>query len=206
MSRLVYRKGIDLLVQAIPIICSRDKEIEIIIAGEGPKKDEIEQIVDELNLNNRVKVLKEIPHENVGNFLRQGDIFLNTSLTETFCMAILEASMCGLHVVSTNVGGIHEVLPKNLITFSKPTSEDLAMKVIEKANNYDREEIINQYINLKNKYSWERVAIITEEIYNSINHTEITLQERIRMYSSIFEHFLIIIEYIWLYVINKYVN
>ncbi|KAK6090842.1 hypothetical protein P3W45_000087 [Vairimorpha bombi] len=206
MSRLVYRKGIDLLVHAIPLICEKDKEIEIIVAGEGPKKDEIEQVVDENNLSGRVKIIGEIAHKNVGEFLRTGDIFLNTSLTETFCLAILEASMCGLHVVSTNVGGIHEVLPRNLITFSKPTSEDLASKVVDKANNYDRDEILDNYTYLKDKYSWEQVALKTEEICRDIRHRKLSLSERLNLYGSVFEHFLILLEYVWLHIMNRWNN
>jgi len=39
----------------------------------------------------------------------QGHIFLNASLTEAFCIAIVEAAACGLLVVSTHVGGVPEV-------------------------------------------------------------------------------------------------
>ena len=52
-----------------------------------------------------------IIHDNVAAVLNRGHIFLNTSLTETFCLSMLEAASCGLIVVSTNVGGIPEVLP-----------------------------------------------------------------------------------------------
>ena len=54
-----------------------------------------------------------------GSIISQGEIFLNTSLTEAFCIAICEAVSCGLHVVSTKVGGIPEVLPKELITLAE---------------------------------------------------------------------------------------
>ena len=53
--------------------------------------------------------------------LVQGNIFLNTSLTEAFCIAIVEAASCGLQVVSTRVGGIPEVLPPDLIILATPT-------------------------------------------------------------------------------------
>lgn len=43
--------------------------------------------------------------------LTRGHIFLNTSLTEAFGLAILEAACAGLYVVSTRVGGVPEVLP-----------------------------------------------------------------------------------------------
>ncbi len=63
-------------------------------------------------LGDRVKLVGSIPHTQVPSFLAQADLFLNTSLTEAFCMAILEAASCGCYVVSTNVGGIPEVLPQ----------------------------------------------------------------------------------------------
>jgi glycosyltransferase involved in cell wall biosynthesis len=53
--------------------------------------------------------------------LRQGTIFLNTSLTEAFGIAILEAACAGLHVVSTRVGGVPEILPEDMISFAAPT-------------------------------------------------------------------------------------
>jgi phosphatidylinositol glycan class A protein len=50
---------------------------------------------------------------------------LNTSLTESFCIAILEAACCGLTVVSTDVGGVPEVLPSHMMYLAKPNVESL---------------------------------------------------------------------------------
>ena len=53
----------------------------------------------------------------------QGHIFLNTSLTESFCITIVEAASCGLRVVTTNVGGIPEVLPPEMVKLANPDPE-----------------------------------------------------------------------------------
>lgn len=206
MSRLVFRKGIDLLVEALPLICKSDKEIKILIAGDGPKRDEILQAIDIHHLELQVSLIGSISHDDVGDFLRKGDVFLNTSLTETFCLAILEASMCGLHVVSTNVGGIHEVLPNNLITFCKPSAEDLANKVILKLQNNNRQEIIESYNFLKLKYSWINVARLTESIYNEIDEKNVDMKDRLKLCENIFEEFLVIMEYTWLFIMNLILN
>lgn len=50
--------------------------------------------------NIRVRLLGALEHKDVRNVLVQGHIFLNTSLTEAFCMAIVEAASCGLQVKS----------------------------------------------------------------------------------------------------------
>lgn len=48
---------------------------------------------------------------------------MNTSLTESFGIAILEAACAGLYVVSTRVGGVPEILPKDMISFSNPDED-----------------------------------------------------------------------------------
>lgn len=47
------------------------------------------------------------------------------SLSETFCISMLEAASCGLLVVSTNVGGVPEVLPPHMVYLSKPDPKSL---------------------------------------------------------------------------------
>ena len=67
-----------------------------------------------------MKLVGALKHSQVRDFLVQGHIFLNTSLTEAYCMAIVEAAASGLQVVSTRVGGIPEVLPENLLIMAEP--------------------------------------------------------------------------------------
>jgi phosphatidylinositol glycan class A protein len=115
LSRLVYRKGIDLLIKIIPIICLKYPNIHFIIGGDGPKKLLLEEMKEFYQLHDRIELLGSIPHHKVRDVLIRGHIFLNCSLTESFCIALLEASSCGLFVVSTKVGGISEVLPQSMI-------------------------------------------------------------------------------------------
>ncbi len=75
-------------------------------------------------MQNRVELLGGIPSTKVREVLVRGHIFLNTSLTEAFCIAILgiinyyfkyiEAASCGLLVVTTDVGAVSEVLPSDM--------------------------------------------------------------------------------------------
>jgi len=120
VSRLTFRKGTDLLIAVIPIICKKFPEVYFIIGGAGPKKKGLEDLVLKHGLENRVELLGAIPHKEVRNVLVRGHIFLNTSLTEAFCIAIVEAASSGLLVVSTNVGGVTEVLPRSMIYLANP--------------------------------------------------------------------------------------
>lgn len=77
-------------------------------------------------LHDRVELLGAVPHADVRSVLVRGHVFLNCSLTEAFCIAILEAACCGLRVVSTNVGGVPEVLPSHLMECVDPGACALA--------------------------------------------------------------------------------
>ncbi|KAK9766180.1 Phosphatidylinositol N-acetylglucosaminyltransferase GPI3 subunit, variant 2 [Basidiobolus ranarum] len=144
ISRLVYRKGMDLLVAVIPRICAAHPKVRFMIAGDGPKRIDLEQMREKHLLHDRVELCGSIKHSEVRNTLIQGNIFMNTSLTEAFCIGIVEAACCGyflsyyqnlqgclynflyccrLLVVSTKVGGVPEVLPHHMIHFAKPEED-----------------------------------------------------------------------------------
>lgn len=106
-----FRKGVDLLVDIIPEVIRKYPNVNFIIGGDGPKLDLLKQLREKHNLGDRVELLGRVEHKNVSAVFARGHIFLNTSLTEAFCIAILEAASCGLLCVSTNVGGISELLP-----------------------------------------------------------------------------------------------
>jgi len=232
-SRLVYRKGIDLLVQILPVLCTqswiidhhvklsqscdsgigqetdhitcdtnqsklrnRDNVIsslyesndellskeksrveetinfDFIIAGDGPKRILLEEVIEKHNLQNRVTMLGTLQHSEIRDkLLIKGDIFLNTSLTEAFCMAIVEAVSCGLSVVSTNVGGIPEVLPPRFIHLVEPNVDAIlfgikrAVKEIVDGTKPSAAEC-NQFV--QQAYNWRDVAHRTEKVYTVV--------------------------------------
>ncbi|CAH8605169.1 unnamed protein product [Dicrocoelium dendriticum] len=94
--------------------------------GDGPKRLDLEEIRERHQLHARVTLLGGLSPEEVRGVLIQGDIFLNTSLTEAFCIALLEAVSCGLLVISTGVGGVPEVLPPEYIRLAPARASDLA--------------------------------------------------------------------------------
>ncbi|KCZ76258.1 hypothetical protein H311_02748, partial [Anncaliia algerae PRA109] len=162
--RLVYRKGVDLLLQTLPDICKLTENIEIVIVGDGPRKDEIHQMIDETQGN--IKLIEKLSQKQLNKLLNKCDIFLNTSLTESFCIANLEAACCGLKVVSTNVGGVREVLPSKMIRLVKPEKWSIVNGVKHMLH---EKAFSKKYVNkIKNNYSWEKVSKETELIYKEI--------------------------------------
>ena len=67
LSRLMYRKGIDLLIAAIPRLCSMHPEVNFIIGGDGPKRVELEQMREKYTLQDRVEMCGAIRQSDVQN-------------------------------------------------------------------------------------------------------------------------------------------
>ena len=92
----------------------------LLTGGDGPKLIDLLQMREKNLLQDRIELLGPIRHKDVLSVLSRGQIFMNTSLTEAFGIAILEAACAGLYVVSTRVGGVPEILPMDMISFAEP--------------------------------------------------------------------------------------
>eukprot|EP00124_Ichthyophonus_hoferi_P000999 Ihof_evm11s44 gene=Ihof_evmTU11s44 len=185
LSRLVYRKGMDLLLGLLPNVCHKYPQVHFLIGGDGDYRLVLEETREKYQLHDRVEFLGEIRHNDVRDVLVQGHIFLNTSLTEAFCMAIVEAASVGLLVVTTNVGGIPEVLPDQLVLLASPTTEALEQaidKAISQLPLVNPEEF-HQII--RGSYNWRSIAKRTDMVYRSINEMEeVSLLERCKRYNT----------------------
>ena len=115
----------------IPYILKKYSNIHFIIGGDGPKMGLLDEMRDKYNIADKVELLGSIPHQDVHKVLCRGHIFLNTSLTEAFCIAILEAASCGLLCVSTNVGGVPEVLPPGMVYLAPARPKPIIEKLEE---------------------------------------------------------------------------
>ncbi|XP_014272828.1 phosphatidylinositol N-acetylglucosaminyltransferase subunit A [Halyomorpha halys] len=170
IGRLVYRKGIDLLAQIIADICPKYHDVDFMIGGEGVKRALLEEVISSRGLQNRVTLLGPLPHSEVCKVLNKGHIFLNTSLTEAYCMAIVEAVACGLEVVCTKVGGIPEVLEPRLVHLCEPSVAKLS-EGLEKAIAEVREgkgvPAVERHKAVANAYNWKDVTRRTIIVYTA---------------------------------------
>ncbi|KAF4358461.1 hypothetical protein G4B88_020139 [Cannabis sativa] len=185
ISRLVYRKGADLLVEVIPEVCRLYPFVRFIVGGDGPKRVRLEEMREKHSLQDRVEMLGAVPHAQVRSVLVSGHIFLNSSLTEAFCIAILEAASCGLLTVSTRVGGVPEVLPDDMIVLAEPDPGDMVhaiKKAISILPMIDPQVMHNR---MKGLYDWHDVAKRTEIVYDrALKCTNQSLLERLSRYLS----------------------
>ncbi len=110
VGRLSAEKGHIILLQAMHTLAQRGILLNLRLIGSGPYQAEIEAEIGRLGLTDRVNLLGMQPSEVVVDELRAADVFCLPSFAEGVPISIMEAMAMGVPVVSTNVGGIPELL------------------------------------------------------------------------------------------------
>ena len=115
LSRLSEEKGVTNLVKSVPLLLNStkniDEEIEVMIYGDGPLKNELNKIIQKNDLNNYVQLKGRIPsHAMVASVLNDFKLFVLPSNVEGLPTIILEAMACGTPVLVTPVGSIPAVI------------------------------------------------------------------------------------------------
>ncbi len=109
-GRLEYVKGFVFAFLGIQQLVKEGIDVEYRIIGGGHEVEYLRFLIQRLGLENSVKLLGPLSPERVYLELSEADIYLSSSLSEGISNAVLEAMSIGLPVVSTNVGGMSEVI------------------------------------------------------------------------------------------------
>ncbi|EIN09063.1 transferase [Punctularia strigosozonata HHB-11173 SS5] len=170
LSRLAYRKGIDLFVATAPRICALFPQVRFVVGGDGPKLIDVLQMREKHRLQDRIELLGPIRHSDVRSVLTRGSIFLSTSLTESFGIAIVEAACAGLYVVATRVGGVPEILPEDMISFADPNEDDVVRAIAEavKIVSEGKHDPRKAHDRVKRFYHWGDIAGRVEHVYDTV--------------------------------------
>lgn len=107
-SRLVGEKGVRYFLEAIRILAHKGVSCQVLIAGEGPERNVLEEITREGNTKIEVSFLGQL--EDMSEFLGRIDVFVCPSLSEGMPIGMLEAMAAGRPIVATRVGGIPEAI------------------------------------------------------------------------------------------------
>jgi len=106
VGHLIARKGILNLLEAVARIGASDHgPLELEVVGAGPLRPQLEAATASLGLAGRVRFHGERSHPEVRDLLRQSHIYVCSSVTESFAVAVVEAMSVGLPVVVTRSGG-----------------------------------------------------------------------------------------------------
>jgi glycosyltransferase involved in cell wall biosynthesis len=108
VANLRKEKAHEVLFEAVPIVLQRCPDAEFIIAGDGPRRLELERVAATLGIGSRVRFIGHV--DDVASLLASSDMFVLPSRSEAFPNSLIEAMAAGLPIVATRVGGILELV------------------------------------------------------------------------------------------------
>ena len=122
---------------------------------------------------------------------------MNTSVTEAFCIAALEAASAGLLVVTTNVGGTPEILPEDLLYLADPNVPSLYKMLVKAIGDVHKISASENNERVSKFYNWRDIAKRVEKTYyNVLNEPFLTFRERIQKCTEACKFFFLCVTYL----------
>lgn len=110
LGRVAKEKSIDKAVLQLPEIIKRVPEARLVIVGNGPFRDELEELAQSLGVSDRVIFTGAVPYQEIGMYYQLGDVFLCCSTTETQGLTYYEAMAAELPIVARNDECIKKII------------------------------------------------------------------------------------------------
>ena len=161
VGRLISHKDYPILLKACEYLDKHKKiDFHLTIIGRGELKNELKRQIGVMDLAQRVKIIDNVPFNDLKFWYSDSDIFVLSSVREAMGAVILEAMACGLPVIISDVGGAPDFVEngKNGFVFKNGNHLDLANKICNLADNDLRNSFSNESLKLvKEKFDWNVV-------------------------------------------------
>jgi glycosyltransferase involved in cell wall biosynthesis len=167
VGRLVPWKGFRMLIKIMPKLLDINQFTRLIIIGSGPEKSNLEKMIKNMGLVNKVYLLGSKSRDELADYLAASDIFVLASGYEGFSHQILEAMAVGVPVVTTAIGGNREIIIQGENGFMVRYNDEFnlyeAIKTLSKDESL-RDNFISEGKKTVNTFSVDRMIEETIEL------------------------------------------
>ena len=169
VGRLVYEKGIQHLIAAMPKILEKYHDSKLVIAGKGGMIDELKAQVNAMGISNKVYFTGYLNSKQVVKMYKCADVAVFPSTYEPFGIVALEGMLSGTPVVVSDVGGLNEIVQhgENGMKSYAGNPNSLADSIVSLL--YDPALCMKVAKNAKAKvraeYNWQKIAQDTHFAY-----------------------------------------
>ena len=171
VGRLVYEKGVHVLVNAIPKVLEK-VNAKFVIVGNGYMKEQLSGLVKSLGIVQKVLFTGFVDDETLRKLQICADVSVVPSLFEPFGIVALEAMAAKSPVVVSDTGGLGEIVDHDVDGVKVYTNnpDSLAWGIIRVLTDEKNAQRLrsNAYKKIQEKYNWDRIAQQTENIYKSV--------------------------------------
>ena len=169
LGRLVYEKGVQNLISAMPKILDRYHDAKLIIAGKGGMIEELKNQVKCLGIENKVYFTGYLDSKSVQKMYKCADVAVFPSTYEPFGIVALESMLSGTPTVVSDVGGLNEIIEHGITGMKSYAGNpnSIADSVLELlfdpqlCNNISK----NAKAKVKSSYNWNKIAQDTHYVY-----------------------------------------
>jgi glycogen synthase len=169
VGRIVYEKGVHVLIDAWPLVLRAEPDACLVIAGTGSELERLRQRISELGLSGSITLMGFVSDEERERLYRVADVAAFPSLYEPFGIVALEAMAAGCPVVVASTGGLAEVvrLHETGVTVYPNNAESLAWGILHTLQHRDwtQARVANALQEVQELYEWATVAEATAAVY-----------------------------------------
>ncbi len=171
VGRLVYEKGVHILVNAAPKVLEKTNA-KFIIVGNGYMKDQLLNIVNSTGLAHKVMFTGFVDDDTLRKLQRCADVSVVPSLFEPFGIVALEAMAARSPVVVSDTGGLSEIVNHDVdgVKVYTGNPDSLAWGITRVLTNEQYANTIrtNAYQKILEKYNWEKIGQQTKNLYENV--------------------------------------
>ena len=171
VRRLVYKNGLDTLIESAPLVARDHPDTLFVVAGKGPSRKLIEDRIKELGIEDNIKLTGFVPDKLLPVYYDATDYFVLPSASgEGLPLVLLEAMACGLPVIATTVGGTPEIIkhmkngvlvpPRNPEAMAETISKLLSEERLGPAIGEEARRIV------EDRFTWEKNLRQLQSIYS----------------------------------------
>lgn len=177
VKTLAPEYGIDVLVkafaQAHKDIGHNDsnlaRQMRLVIVGDGPSRPSLEQLASDEGIADITTFMGRVPHSTVPDYLNHLDVYVAVSRSESFGVAIIEASACELPVIVSDAEGLSEVVKsgKTGLIVKKENVEETAEAIETLVENAELRNSLGRAgrQHVSSLYDWKGNASLMEKVY-----------------------------------------
>lgn len=187
-GRLIQRKGIDVLLRALPAVLA-EKKVRLVITGEGDRKAEWQALAANLGLEESVRFAGFVSDEELAELYQTSDLYVHPAIfddkgdTEGLGVVLIEALAHKLPVVASGVGGIVDVIQDEVTGLLVPEKDEAALStaILRVLNDDELAQSLGEggLQHVANFFDWDRITQQMLSLYEELStgplpHTEPT--------------------------------
>ena len=186
LGRIAKEKSMDVVIKAMSLLLEKMPEAKLVIVGDGPYREILENMADDLGIADKVIFTGAVPWENIGIYYQLGDVFVTASVSETQGLTFAESMAAGIPIIAKKDSSIEGVIVDGKTGVVFENDNELSSKIYSLLSDKDKRRAISE-----NAYSFaeslsaeafaDRVESLYKEILNDPDKFGITHIRRLHL-------------------------